>query len=178
MTHSELVAKAAKWLRNSAQVPYIGMAGTHKVKCGVVLTEYTSGTTETPDAIGWYLCGRVSILIECKATRGDFLRDKRKHFRKFGRLGMGCFRYYLANPGIIKPQEIPANWGLLICESNLVRIEAWPTSQMRDVTSELALLWSECRKIQIVEKGGELLQTRAGKRIHESINGQEWEKTQ
>ena len=38
----------------------------------------------------------------------------------------------------------------------------------RDLMREMQYLWSECRKIQIVENGGHLTQTAAGVRITEA----------
>ena len=62
-THAELVKRAEHWLMKT-------------VGCSFCLTELTTSAGEIPDAIGWKN-GR-SILIECKATRADFLSDKKK----------------------------------------------------------------------------------------------------
>ncbi len=174
MTHTELVRRAESWLRCSARIPgYPGIRedATRRVQCGVVLTEYTSGCTESPDAIGWFFCGKHSILVECKASRSDFLADRNKHFRgEFGtKFGLGMFRYYLTNTGIAKPDEIPENWGLLEAIGRRVKLIVVAKSQEYSQANELSLLWSECRKIQIVERGGKLIGTRAGVRITELV---------
>lgn len=105
LTHAQLVDIAARWLRR---------------RCAVVTTEtqHLHGE-EFPDAIGWRTMWGDSWMIECKASRGDFLRDRHKPFRKgaygipFGRAGMGERRFYLAERGLIAPDELPARWGLL-----------------------------------------------------------------
>ncbi|KKK54365.1 hypothetical protein LCGC14_3085490, partial [marine sediment metagenome] len=65
---------------------------------------------EIPDALGF--ASRKSTLIECKASRSDFLSDKKKSFRQKPDEGMGCLRYYLTPPGLVDPDELPENWGL------------------------------------------------------------------
>lgn len=100
MTHDELVMRAEKWLTNQG--------------CGVVFRDEFRAAThngEQPDAIGWR--DGLSILIECKASRSDFLADKRKRFRKEPEIGMGDWRFYMCPPGVIKPEDLPGGWGLL-----------------------------------------------------------------
>lgn len=94
-THAELVAIAAKWLSK---------------KCPVVVTELVT-TGEEPDAIGWQ--DNRSVLVECKAQRADFLRDKGKTFRRFPASGIGRERYFLVNPGVAVVGELPEGWGML-----------------------------------------------------------------
>jgi len=95
-----------KWLR-----------GTRK--CWVVASETYAPLTEIPDAIGW-ISGS-SFLIECKASRSDFLRDKTKRSRKFSEIGLGNYRFYMAEPNLIKPEELPEGWGLLEVHPRIVR---------------------------------------------------------
>jgi len=101
MTHKELVEIGKKWLWQ---------------KCDIVVTELTTGISETPDVIGWK--GGISTLIECKANRQDFLSDKHKGSRRVPGMGVGNWKYYLALPGIIKEHEIPEKWGLLEIDKN------------------------------------------------------------
>lgn len=98
LTHSELVDRAERWLKNT-------------MGCGVVLKELTSYCSETPDAIG-FQSGH-SILVECKASRADFHAGKKKLFRQFPEQGMGNYRYYMCEPGIINSDDLPEKWGLL-----------------------------------------------------------------
>ncbi len=106
MTHDDLIEIAAIWLRK---------------KCGIVITEMaTSG--EEPDAIGWGTGGQ-SILIECKATRSDFMSDRKKLYRREPTLGIGCYRFYMAPKGLIDPEELPENWGLIEINNGKARVK-------------------------------------------------------
>lgn len=105
LNHAQLVRIAKKWL--------IKARG-----CNVVLAERAEPTTgETPDVIGWK--GRHSILIECKASRADFRRDKDKWFRHG--YGLGQQRFFLAAEGVIPAQEVPEGWGLLEVRGTVVK---------------------------------------------------------
>jgi len=100
MNHSELVSRAEKWLKNNG--------------CGVVFRDEFRAMThsgEQPDSIGWR--DGLSIVIECKASRSDFLSDKKKRFRKDPSLGMGDYRLYMCPPEIITVEDLPDGWGLL-----------------------------------------------------------------
>jgi len=66
---------------------------------------------EQPDAIGWK--NNHSFLIECKTSRADFIKDAEKHFRNFPEKGMGNFRLFLCEDGLINKDELPLGWGLL-----------------------------------------------------------------
>jgi hypothetical protein len=98
MTHTELVARAARWLRSQG--------------CGTVVAEKLPVSFEEPDAIGWKASGW-SVLVECKASRADFRRDAKKPFRNCPVLGMGYRRYFMAPAGIIPVDEVPDGWGLI-----------------------------------------------------------------
>lgn len=100
MTHDELIARAEKWLTQQG--------------CGVTFRDpfrAYSMNGEIPDAIGWR--DGLSILIECKVSRPDFLADKEKSFRIEPHKGMGDWRFYLCPPQIINVEELPMGWGLL-----------------------------------------------------------------
>ena len=100
MTHAELIEVAAAQLKRWRCLPI----------CTEMVTQNISG--EIPDAIGW--TARASILIECKASREDFLADCKKIFRfDLPEGGMGDFRFYFTNPGVItKETDIPLGWGV------------------------------------------------------------------
>ena len=100
ISHKELVKQAGVWLKNYTQ--------THTI----VITELTTSARETPDAIG-FDSGGFSTLIECKATRADFFADKKKHFRMAPSSGMGHRRYFMTPVGLLKPEELPEDWGLI-----------------------------------------------------------------
>ncbi|MNK58657.1 hypothetical protein D3C87_777470 [compost metagenome] len=133
MTHAELVELAAEWLWS---------------KCSVVITEMVSVsvTMECPDAIGWY--SHASYLVECKASRADFLADRKKVFRQSPEHGMGTYRYFLAARGVIKPEELPANWGLLeVSEGGKVRTAVKSSPQPSFFQAERDLLLSALRRV-------------------------------
>lgn len=107
MKHSDLVKRAASWLRNTAN-------------CGVVLSELATHAGQEPDAIGFRTEG--SFLIECKTSRSDFRRDQKKDWMRAEDLSVGTWRYYMTPPGLLKPSELPAKWGLLEVHGRSVRL--------------------------------------------------------
>ena len=96
MTHAQLVEKAVRWLRS--------------YRCGVVLSEQACVSGEMPDAIGWKRANH-SVLVECKVTRADFLADRGKPFRQKPEQGVGCERFYLTPPALVKTEELPSGLG-------------------------------------------------------------------
>jgi hypothetical protein len=95
--HAELVRAAAAWLRGSR-------------RCRVVATEFSSMTSETPDAIGFGT--RDSVVVECKVSRADFFRNAQKGHERSER-SVGDERWFLTPEGLVKPHEVPEGWGLL-----------------------------------------------------------------
>jgi hypothetical protein len=79
--------------------------------CAFALTELVTYAGETPDAIGWK--GNSTLLVECKASRSDFLSDKKKRFRRDPAQGMGAFRFFMCPHDLIQPHELPEKWGLV-----------------------------------------------------------------
>jgi len=143
--HDELVMRAARWLKGSCG-------------CGTVLTELRAVTAsgECPDAVGWR--SDYSILVECKASRSDFLSDKRKQFRTDPERGIGTYRFYLCPPGIIAVDDLPEAWGLLYAESTKINRIYGPKGnswgygenqryiQGRNTDAEIAMLVSALRR--------------------------------
>lgn len=109
MNHAELVRLGVRWCKNTG-------------RCPLVFAE-PKGMSEEPDVFGIHNTGgtTVTIVIEAKATRSDFLSDKRKYFRRVPAFGMGRQRYYLAPKGMIKPHELPQGWGLIEATENRCR---------------------------------------------------------
>lgn len=66
---------------------------------------------EEPDVIGFKsLYG--SCIVECKASRKDFLSDRKKWARKRMEDGVGNYRIYLTDAGVVRDEsEIPEFWG-------------------------------------------------------------------
>ena len=99
VTHKDLVDAAVKQLKSWS--------------CSPILRELVTlnSTGEVPDAIGWNCHG--SILFECKTSRADFLRDRKKIFRySLEDMGMGDWRFYITLPGVVRSaDELPRGWG-------------------------------------------------------------------
>ena len=137
MTHPKLVEKAVAWLR--------------RYGCSVVLSEQSCASGETPDAIGWKR-GCHSVVVECKASRCDFLVDKDKPFRVKPTIGMGCERFYFAPAGIIRPDELPAGWGLLELRGGEVLMAHRSAEDLRSARGfryEMNLLLASLRRVEI-----------------------------
>src|SRR5260370_29458616 len=97
MRHSTLVAMGVRWLSR---------------QCSVVLYEFATAADENPDVIG-FAPEAGSVLIECKLTRSDFLRDATKGVRRNPRAGMGQRRYYLCPTDVIQVKDLPPELRLL-----------------------------------------------------------------
>ncbi|MGA2688150.1 MAG: hypothetical protein ABSE85_08780 [Candidatus Korobacteraceae bacterium] len=137
--HAQLVARAADWLR-------------HRYGCGIVLSEQYCVTGEVPDVIGWKASCQ-SVLVECKASRGDFLADASKPFRLHPEDGLGSRRLYCAPSGMIAREELPKHWGLLECKGREVELVVKPgrvdlRSQI-GMTKEMNLLLASLRRVEV-----------------------------
>jgi len=137
--HSKLVALAVEWLRT-------------RYGCGIILSEQYCATGEIPDAIGWKGFCR-SIVVECKVSRADFLADAAKPFRLKPEEGLGAERLYLAPAGIISPEELPKNWGLLEFARREIRLAAKPKRVDQRTTiglmKEMNLLLASLRRVEV-----------------------------
>jgi hypothetical protein len=102
ITHDELVARARTFLLND-------------LHCGFAFCEMVAAVHngEIPDAIGFRSGGAISVLIECKTSRSDFLADGKKMCRTEHVQGMGNVRYYMAPQGMVDANECPDGWGLI-----------------------------------------------------------------
>ena len=96
LTHAALVSLAMRYLDAKGFKIILAEPGFRK---------------ERPDTIGF--SSGFSCLVECKATRKDFLKDQDKPFRKDPAKGVGTVRIYLTNPGVCTPDEVPDRWMLL-----------------------------------------------------------------
>lgn len=96
--HDAIVAASVKWLRRNG--------------CAAILADpFRAGCREQPDAIGWR--DGVSLAVEVKASRSDFLADAKKPHRIDVARAVGDWRFYAAPTGLIRPVELPEGWGLL-----------------------------------------------------------------
>ena len=119
--------------------------------CGIVLSEQACVSGEMPDAIGWKKACH-SVLVECKASRADFLADRDKPFRLKPETGVGCERYYLAAKGLIRIEELPVGWGLLeVCgrEIEKVRPSAKNLRTSIGFSYEMNLLLASLRRVEL-----------------------------
>lgn len=122
ITHDWLCERALGWL-------------TGNQKCAVAACNLSGNGPEYPDCIGWTTAG-LSILLEIKMSRSDFLADFGKWHRKAANEGtrkaIGALRYYVAAPGIVWDTDDLGSWGLLEYRSNLFVTKRKPT-RLKDV---------------------------------------------
>ena len=137
MTHAQMVERAVRWLRS--------------YRCGVVLSEQACTNGEMPDAIGWKRACH-SVLIECKVTRADFLADCDKPFRQKPQRGVGCERFYLTPPALIKLEELPTGWGLLEYRRGSIEMLHPSAKDLRTAVGfrfEMNLLLASLRRVEV-----------------------------
>ena len=137
MTHAQLVGKAVRWLRS--------------YRCGVVLSEQACVSGEMPDAIGWKRANH-SVLVECKVMRADFLADRGKPFRQKPEQGVGCERFYLTPPALVKPEELPSGWGLLELRGGRIEVVQTSAKNLRTAAGfryEMNLLLASLRRVEV-----------------------------
>jgi hypothetical protein len=130
--HSLLIQEAARWMS--------------KKGASVIITDMTHGGPETADVIGWK--GKLSTVIECKASVADFRADGQKVFRRYPEMGMGCFRYYCAPVGLLQPEKLPPTWGLLEWDGKKLKETQKPDRNPKAAArEEVSLLLSAIRRI-------------------------------
>lgn len=143
----ELCELACRFLRNNGFKVVFGDRFHAWTPCG-----------EHPDALGFR--NGASCLIEVKCSRSDFLADRKKVFRAEPEKGMGDWRFYLCEPGVITVDDLPAGWGLLYVINGRVRkIHGWPGNHQWVVTvakpfrankqAECDYLFSALRRLEI-----------------------------
>ena len=134
-SHADLVRLGAHWLFTRK-----------KKRCSVVVTEIASNAFEEPDILGWY--GGATMLLECKATRRDFLGDFKKRHRHASVQGVGYYRYYFTPKGLIERKELPPRWGLIEVSGRRVKIikNSMPFYK-RNEAGESAILLSCLKRI-------------------------------
>jgi hypothetical protein len=148
MTHKELVDKAYRWVLNNT-------------RCGVAFKEFHSSACngECPDVLGFFSFGS-SVLVECKASRSDFLSDKKKRFRIKPELGMGKYRFYCCPTGLIKREELPDKWGLIYVNEkgratcvwnpyNPMGGNIWTDGFEQNIRAEHGLMYSALRRFEV-----------------------------
>jgi hypothetical protein len=122
-----------------------------RYRCGVVLSEQACVSGEMPDAIGWKRACH-SVVVECKVSRADFLADRVKPWREKPDAALGCERFYLTPPGLLRAEDLPAKWGLLECRSGKVEMVEPAAKDMRSnkgFRHEMNLLLSSLRRVEV-----------------------------
>ncbi|MDE2102768.1 MAG: hypothetical protein KGL39_36325 [Patescibacteria group bacterium] len=137
--HKVLVRAAVKWLTGAQH-------------CGAVLAEISTTALENPDAIGWQ--AHKSLVVECKASRSDFLAQKNKPCVRIGRL-VGNERFYLCPEGVIKPEDLEGTgYGLIWWDGKSSRMQSKAEFRSLDpveLLDERTMLVSALRRIQTRE---------------------------
>lgn len=106
LNHKEINAIAHKWL--------LRPVSSNGAGCKIAFTEVGGQFSgERADAWGYHWDSDVTIVVETKVSRADFLADKKKRHRTGEVDGMGLFRYYICPEGLIREDELPEKWGLL-----------------------------------------------------------------
>lgn len=137
LTHKELVNYAAIWLGSSKQYEH------RRLKAKWILTEW-SGKREQPDV--WGIGSFGTIMIECKASRTDFLADKKKEFRNDG-TGCGKWRLYASNKSIIKPEDLPEGWGLIEPYGNGMKLIVTPQEEPFEAKGDNSIMWHMLKRL-------------------------------
>lgn len=148
-THADLVEAGRQWLLRR-RAGNLASGRRSRGVCSVVLTEMVTQVSETPDVLGWY--GGVSIVIEAKASRADFLADRKKSFRRHPENGLGQFRYYIAPKAMITASELPDGWGLIeVSGDDAGRVRVARESQVFSARhdNEVAVLISLVRRLDV-----------------------------
>ncbi len=148
LTHIDLVEIGRKWL---------------SVRSPIVITEI-SACTEEPDVLGLesdikFVKDRIQqrsfgiTLLECKATKIDYKSDFKKSFRIHPSEGICKFRYYFTPEGLLDPEELPENWGLIEVTKKKIKIVKIAQPFLKhNVNREMTILVSLLRRLKLSEK--------------------------
>lgn len=95
----------------------LGLTWCFNMGCVVGMNEIQMSGVGIADAVAFGITRgkQRGILIESKVSRSDFKRDAKKWHRRYksdATIGISD-RYYIAPPGMLRPEEIPDGWGLL-----------------------------------------------------------------
>lgn len=159
MTHAELCDRAVKWLIS--------------MRCSVAVKEITCwATQERPDAVGFV--DGFGVTVEVKCSRADFLRDAKKAHRADEK-ALGSYRYFFTEPGLIKPEELPAGWGLVEVHGKVCRVIAGhkklspfydpPPFQVCNKRAEVGLLTSLVRRLRDGEPTAQRIATQRNRPV-------------
>ena len=154
MTHKQLVDAAYQWVLK-------------RTSCGMAFKDFYTNCCngERPDVIGFQSWG-TSVLVECKASRSDFLSDRKKSFRANPQLGMGTYRFYCCPTGLLTQADLPEKWGLIyVNEKGRYRTvfnpynanrgdysNIWSNGFEQNLRAEHGVMYSALRRIHLRNK--------------------------
>lgn len=142
--HYELCKLGAKLIRSrkNPTLPY-------DRPCLYATVELVCMGAELTDV--WGTTGDCTVIIEVKTSRADFLADKRKYARSKVaeelKHQIGNYRYYLCPEGVIKEDDLPDNWGLLVYDGKKVHRIKMATKVESSVPMELMHITSVMSRI-------------------------------
>ena len=114
--HYELCKLGGKYLMSRKN------AEPWRVPYKYIAVELVTLCAENADV--WGTNGCDTCVIEVKTSHSDFLADQKKWARSKeaakGGFQIGNYRYYLCPTGVIKEEELPENWGLLIWDGKKI----------------------------------------------------------
>lgn len=127
--HYQLCVEGARWLhrrkgdyRKCPQKECFNKGFCRECrKYNYVTVELNTYGAEQTDIWGWDGCS--TAVIEVKTSHADFLNDTKKKCRskEYKNLWCGNVRWYLCPDGVIKPDELPENWGLLYWDGKNIK---------------------------------------------------------
>jgi len=94
----------------------------------------------------------IRFLSSARFRAPDFLVDREKPFREKSQLGMGCERFYLTPPGLLRLKDLPYGWGLLELRNRIVSIVHPSARNLRTAIGfrhEMNLLLASLRRVEI-----------------------------
>ena len=149
ITHKELIKHAYRWLFKA----YQGASSWGHRECKVIVSEIRADTwmSEIPDCIGFD--GKISVLVECKTSKADFLKDKEKGCRLLEDMPLGNQRWFLAPQGVIETKELPPKWGLIEVRGEGTRVVKKAEYIENNKSGELNILISLIRRLKIKKEG-------------------------
>ena len=117
--------------------------------CKFATVELVCAGAELTDV--WGTNGYETVMIEVKTSRSDFLADKRKYARsKIAQElnhQIGNYRYYLCPDGVIKEEDLPENWGLLVYDGKKIHKVRMATKVESSLPMELMHITSVMSRI-------------------------------
>lgn len=144
LTHSELIDFACIYLRR--KTVYKKNCNEYNPSCTRIFKELVTYAGETPDAIGF--CNGVSYLIEAKTSMSDFYAEKKKPWRINPENGMGNFRYYICQKGVLNVEKIPNPWGLIEVDNGKIIVSKKAEATECNKQKEIMMWMSYVRRIE------------------------------